>query len=107
MSIPDVDVTAVPDDGVLLDVREPDEWQAGHVPGAVHIPLRDLPGRLDDIPDEDPVYVVCKVGGRSAHAAAWLNSIGRSAVNVAGGMESWHAAGRPMTSENGNDPVVA
>jgi rhodanese-related sulfurtransferase len=107
MSSLDVDVSALPDDGVLLDVREPDEWQAGHAPGALHIPLRELPERLDEIPDSEPLYVVCKVGGRSAHAAAWLNSIGRAAVNVAGGMESWQAAGRPMTSETGSEPFVA
>ncbi|WP_246222498.1 rhodanese-like domain-containing protein [Phytoactinopolyspora limicola] len=107
MTVHEVGVDAVPNDGVLLDVREPGEWHAGHAPQAVHIPLGELIDRVDDVPDGDPVYVVCKVGGRSAHAAAWLNSIGRSAVNVSGGMESWDSAGLPMVSETGEQPFVA
>lgn len=102
----EVNVRELPEDGVLLDVREEGEWRAGHAPEAVHIPLSELPGRLDDVPDAQPVYVICKVGGRSAQAAAWLSNLGRQAVNVAGGMESWQAAGRPMTSETHEEPKV-
>lgn len=96
----------VPDDAALLDVREDFEWAAGHAPQAVHVPMSQLPGRLADIPGSDRLYVICKVGGRSQQVAAWLNGQGREAVNVSGGMESWAASGRPMSSESG-DPFVA
>ncbi|WP_344865457.1 rhodanese-like domain-containing protein [Planomonospora alba] len=107
MSVPEVEVQAVPDGAFLLDVREHDEWRAGHAPTAVHIPLGELQARVAEIPGDVPVYVVCRVGGRSAHAAAWLNHVGREAINVGGGMQSWAFAGRPMVSENGQDPFVA
>ncbi|MGH3432834.1 MAG: rhodanese-like domain-containing protein [Thermocrispum sp.] len=86
----------------LLDVREDDEWQAGHAPGALHIPLRDLParmGELADFPDGHPVFVVCRTGGRSEQATAFLNANGYEACNVAGGMKSWQTEGRPMVAE--------
>jgi rhodanese-related sulfurtransferase len=107
MNVSEIDVTDVPDGARLVDVREDSEWQAGHAPDAIHIPMGELPDRLDDLPDEQPLYIVCKVGGRSAHVAAWLNGVGRQAINVAGGMESWDAAGRPMVSETDKDPFVA
>jgi rhodanese-related sulfurtransferase len=105
--VPEIDARAVPDDAFLLDVREHDEWRAGHAPTAVHIPLGELQVRADEVPAEHTVYVICRVGGRSAHAAAWLNHIGRDAVNVGGGMNAWAAAGRPMVSEAGQEPFVA
>ncbi|MEU9891411.1 rhodanese-like domain-containing protein [Sphaerisporangium sp. NPDC051011] len=107
MTVPEIDAKAVPDDVFLLDVRELDEWQAGHAPTAVHIPLGTLQQRVDEVPAGVPVYVICRVGGRSAQAAAWLNHVGREAVNVDGGMYSWAAAGRPMVAENGAQPYVA
>ncbi|MEO3810406.1 rhodanese-like domain-containing protein [Sphaerisporangium sp. B11E5] len=107
MNVPEIEARQVPDDVFLLDVREPDEWQAGHAPTAVHIPLGTLQQRVDELPAGVPVYVICKVGGRSANATAWLNHIGREAVNVAGGMLSWSAAGRPMVAEHGGHPFVA
>ncbi|WP_174264348.1 rhodanese-like domain-containing protein [Phytoactinopolyspora halotolerans] len=106
MDVPEVDVSAVPDDAALLDVREHPEWEAGHAPHAVHVPMSELPSRLGELPESGRVYVVCKVGGRSWQVAAWLNEMGRDAVNVAGGMASWAAAGRPMVSDAG-DPYVA
>ncbi|MFC4587864.1 rhodanese-like domain-containing protein [Sphaerisporangium corydalis] len=107
MTVPEIEATAVPDDVFLLDVREPDEWQAGHAPTAVHIPLGMLQQRVNEVPTGVPVYVVCRVGGRSASATAWLNHVGREAVNIEGGMQSWEAAGRPMVAENGGRPFVA
>ncbi len=109
--IPTVAVPDLPKDGVaLLDVREDDEWAAGHAPGAKHIPMGELParvGELGELPDDQPVYVICRSGGRSARAAAWLNASGWDAVNVAGGMGSWQRAGRPMVaSEPGVEPEV-
>lgn len=107
MTVPEIEAHDVPADGYLLDVRERDEWVAGHAPEAVHIPLGQLQARVDEVPAEQTVYVVCRVGGRSAQAAAWLNHIGRTAVNVGGGMQSWQFAQRPMVSESGQPPFVA
>jgi rhodanese-related sulfurtransferase len=104
--IPAVSVSEVPEDAAVLDVREDEEWVAGHIDGARHIAMGAVPGRLDDIPDGDPLYVVCRGGGRSARVAAWLNANGFDAVNVAGGMGEWEAAGRPMVSETGTPPYV-
>jgi rhodanese-related sulfurtransferase len=105
--LPTIDVTAVADDDYLLDVRESDEWSAGHAPQAAHLPLGQLVARLDEVPTDRQVAVICRGGGRSAQATEYLNQVGRRAVNVAGGMQAWAAAGRPMTSEGGAPPVVA
>jgi rhodanese-related sulfurtransferase len=107
--IPTVDVQHVPEplpEGlVVLDVREPVEWDYGHIEGAVHIPLSLLPTRVGELP-QGQTLVVCKIGGRSAQAVAWLQQLGYDAVNLAGGMLDWEAAGRPMVSETGHDPHV-
>ncbi|MFI7615516.1 rhodanese-like domain-containing protein [Nonomuraea terrae] len=107
MTVPEIEANALPDDAYLLDVREQEEWLAGHAPQAVHIPMTQIQGRLDEVPADRTVYVVCRVGGRSMQVAAWLNQLGRDAVNVAGGMQSWEAASRPMESETGQPPFVA
>lgn len=98
---------AVPAGAWLLDVREPDEWVAGHAPEARHIPLGELTLRSAEIPADQTVYVICRSGSRSAHATHALNGAGWHAVNVAGGMHEWEAAGRSMVSETGTDPYVA
>ena len=111
--VPQVAVTDLPSDPppgapggiVLLDVREDDEWQAGHAPGAVHVPLGQVPSRLAELP-EGELHVVCRSGGRSQQAAAWLSRNGVDAANVAGGMQAWAAAGLPMVSETGDEPFV-
>ena len=109
MNIPTVSIQGVPDplpDGLaVLDVREPVEWEHGHIDGAVHIPLMDLPARLAEVPDGQTL-VVCKVGGRSAQAVGYLVQNGRDAVNLDGGMLDWEAAGRPMVSGTGQPPQV-
>jgi rhodanese-related sulfurtransferase len=81
----------------VLDVREPEEWDAGHIEGAVHVPLQQLPQRLSEIDRTLPVLCVCKVGARSAQAVAFLQSRGYNAVNLHGGMLAWDNAGRPVT----------
>lgn len=73
----------------VLDVRNPDEYRVAHVPGAVLIPLDELPARQAEIPDGDPLYVICAVGGRSLTAAKALADAGYSAVSVAGGTNGW------------------
>jgi rhodanese-related sulfurtransferase len=105
--VPSVTVSDLPEDAALLDVREVDEWVAGHAPGAMHIPMGELPGRLGELPGDADLYVLCRVGARSAQVTAYLNANGHSAVNVDGGMISWHAAGRPMVGElPGSQPRV-
>ena len=104
---PAVDVATLPAGAYLLDVREDDEWQAGHAPDAVHLPLSELVDRVTEVPDDRDVYVICKVGGRSEQAVRYLNQSGRTTVNVSGGMLAWHAAGKPMVSEGGGQPFVA
>ena len=79
---------------------------AGPIEGATPIRRGDVPARLEDLPEGDPLYVTCRSGGRSARVAAWLNQNGYDAVNVGGGMGEWEAAGRPMVSETGQEPFV-
>lgn len=81
---------------VVLDVRNPDEYRNGHVPGAVLIPLGELTARQDEIPEGDPLYVICAVGGRSLTAAKALVDAGYPAVSVAGGTNGWIERGEPV-----------
>lgn len=103
---PALTVDQLPPDAVLIDVREPDEWAAGHVAGAVHVPMGDLPGRLADLPVADPVYVICRSGQRSGRSVQWLVQQGIASVNVTGGMQAWASSGRPMVSDGGAAPAV-
>jgi rhodanese-related sulfurtransferase len=105
-NVPSVAVSEIPADVTLLDVREDDEWAAGHAPEALHIPMGEIAGRLEELPADKDVYVVCRAGGRSARVTEYLNGNGWDAVNVDGGMQSWHAAGRAMVSESQADPEV-
>ena len=110
LPVPSVTAADVPADAVLLDVREDDEWAAGHIDGAHHIRMGELPGRFDDVAalgDSAPeLVVVCRSGGRSARVVAWLAQNGVDAVNLDGGMHAWATAGRPMVSETGGAPFV-
>ena len=103
----EVPAASVPDGAWLLDVREDDEWAAGYAPGARHIPLGELGARTAEIPQDQVVYVICRSGRRSARAAHALAEAGWQAVNVAGGMQDWAAAGRPMATDSGAEPFVA
>jgi rhodanese-related sulfurtransferase len=76
----------------VLDVRNDDEWVEGHLANATHIPLPDLPARLEEV--DEKVVCVCAVGGRSAKATEFLLANGREAVNLDGGMHAWLDAGR-------------
>jgi rhodanese-related sulfurtransferase len=103
----EVTAASVPDGAWLLDVREDDEWAAGHAPGATHIPLGDLGTRATEVPRDTTIYVICRSGGRSARATLALVGSGWDAVNVAGGMQDWAAASRPMITDSGSEPYVA
>jgi rhodanese-related sulfurtransferase len=106
-NVPTVKVAAVPPDATVLDVREPDEWQAGHIEGALHVPMGVVPNRLEELPDNARLVVVCRSGGRSARVTAFLRNQGLDAVNLDGGMSAWQASGRPMVSETGQPATVA
>jgi len=74
----------------VLDVREPWEVEICAIDGALHVPLADLPGRLDELPADRPIVVLCHHGGRSARAVGFLRSKGfASAVNLGGGIDAW------------------
>ncbi len=105
--IPTVQAGDVAAGATVLDVREDDEWAAGHIADATHVPLSELPGRAADIPGTDPLVVVCRVGGRSAQVTAWLAAQGRDVANLEGGMYAWEAAGRPIVTDAGTPGVVA
>jgi rhodanese-related sulfurtransferase len=105
-AVPTLQASDVPAGALILDVREQDEWDAGHIGGAVHIPLADVPARLDEVPDDDRLIVVCRSGGRSARAVAWLGENGYDAANLEGGMGAWVDAGRPIVSSDGATPFV-
>lgn len=105
--IPAIDTDALaellPSGIALLDVRQPDEYQAGHVPGAVLVPLDQLPERVGEVPRDAPLYVICQAGARSARAVAFLAEQGIEATNVAGGTGAWIAAGREVVT--GDSPA--
>lgn len=81
----------------FVDVREPDEWAEGHMPGAIHIPLGELAQRIDELPGERPIVTVCRSGKRSLAAVDTLEAAGRTgAKSLAGGMLEWVKLGRPV-----------
>jgi rhodanese-related sulfurtransferase len=79
----------VEDGGYLLDVREADEWDAGHAPEAVWIPMGDLQQRVDELPRDRRIVVICRSGARSHRVAGVLLGAGFDAVNLDGGMRAW------------------
>ncbi|MBB1253771.1 rhodanese-like domain-containing protein [Streptomyces alkaliterrae] len=106
--VPAVDVREIPEDALLVDVREHDEWDAGHAEGALHVPMGEFVERLGELTEQAGdrrMHVVCRVGGRSAQVTRYLVQQGFDAVNVEGGMQAWAAAGRPLTGK-GDDPFV-
>jgi rhodanese-related sulfurtransferase len=110
IEVPTIEVAQVPDpipEGVtVLDVREPLEWHHGRIDGALHIPLTQLPDRAAELPVDQQLLVVCKVGARSSQATAFLREKGFEAINLAGGMVDWVAAGRPMVGDGEGPPLV-
>jgi rhodanese-related sulfurtransferase len=85
----------------LIDVREPYEWEAGRIPGAVHIELEHLAGRSGEIEKDKKVVFQCRVGRRSALASEAFAAAGYDAYNLAGGISAWVDAGLPIEPDNG------
>src|SRR5262249_4388653 len=100
VDVPEIDVTTLAgklaDGAPLIDVRMPDEYEEARVPGAVLIPMPEIVERVDEVPADDTVYVICAVGGRSAKVTEFLRKQGIDAVNVAGGTNGWIQAGQPV-----------
>lgn len=105
LSVPEL-ADQLPANTILLDVREDDEWAAGHAPEALHIPMGEIAARLGELPADANLYVVCRAGGRSARATAYLNANGWDATNIAGGMQSWAQHGRALVCDSDSDPTI-
>ena len=108
--LPSVDAASVPVDALVLDVREDDEWAAGHVEGALHVPMSDFVARFGEVTEAVAegrrAFVMCRVGGRSAQVTQYLVQQGIDAVNVDGGMGAWAASGRPVVDPEGKPGQV-
>ncbi len=90
-------VAVRPSASVVLDVREPEEYAQGHIPGAVNLPQAELATRLSEVPRDRPVYVVCLAGMRSLRVSQFLAQMGyTNAVSMTGGTEAWREAGKPL-----------
>jgi rhodanese-related sulfurtransferase len=100
--IPEIDIAALADlhaqGAAVIDVRNPDEYEDAHVPGATLIPLPEVPDRVAEFPTDRRVYLICAVGGRSMRAGEFLAAQGLDVVNIAGGTKEWVAAGHPTNS---------
>jgi rhodanese-related sulfurtransferase len=94
--VPTIAAADVPAGAALIDVRETDEWAMAHVDGSAHVPMSELPSRLAELPRDRTMFILCAVGGRSAHVTAWLVAQGFDAANVDGGLAAWIRAGRPV-----------
>jgi rhodanese-related sulfurtransferase len=92
---------------VLLDVREPDEWHAGHGPDAIWIPMGEIEGRHGELPANTEIIVVCRSGARSARVTAALTGAGYDAKNLSGGMQAWEGSGLPVVTDDGAAGSVA
>ena len=91
----------------LLDVREPEEWVAGHAPQAESVPLNEVPARLDALPRTRQIVAVCRSGARSGKATEFLAAQGFDVVNLGGGMKAWAAAGFTVETDDGAAGTVA
>ncbi len=89
-------VAAHADGALVVDVREPHEYEAGHVPGAHLLPLGTLGHRARELPAGRPIYVVCQSGSRSRAAAAHLHQLGHDVRSLLGGIGGWISAGHPV-----------
>lgn len=85
----------------IIDVREHGEWKAGHIDGAQHIPMGEIPARLDEIDVDKPLVAICRSGSRSAQVTQFLRDKGFDIDNLGGGMKAWAKAGLPIAGSGG------
>jgi rhodanese-related sulfurtransferase len=109
--IPEIDIDEaqrrVAAGAALLDVREANEWAAGHAGAAQWIPMREVAGRQAELPDGGEIVVICRSGARSGRVTEALVRAGYDAVNLAGGMVAWAADGHPVVTDDGAPGTVA
>lgn len=104
-----VAVTELPDDftgdgdRILLDVREDDEWELGHVRGALHIPLNEVPARIEEIDLDRELVVICRTSGRSFRIMEYLLMRGIDGAVATGGMVAWENADKPVETGSGDE----
>src|SRR4051812_29878581 len=104
LEVNDADLEAAPQTGAqLVDVREPHEYESGHVPGAVLVPLSTVPTSLDQFSTDGPTYVICKTGARSYRACEFLEGQGLEGINIEGGTMAWVISGRETVA--GDQPA--
>ena len=101
LSPAEADAAVRDEQALAVDVREPEEWQAGRIEGSLWIPLGELAGRVEELPRDRPLVIVCRSGSRSAYAADALVAAGYDARNLAGGLHSWVAAQLPLHPDGG------
>ena len=105
MDVPEIDIATTVErlaaGAAIVDVRQPDEYAAGHVPGAPLVPLGEVTERVAEFPTEGEVLIICRSGARSARAAEFLRTQGIDAVNVAGGTMAWIEAGHEVATGDG------
>lgn len=94
------------DDVHIIDVREPFEWNAGRIEQAQHIPMGEIPERLDDIPDARSLVAVCRSGNRSEQVTRFLRDKGFEIDNLDGGMKAWARLGLPVVGPDGGPGKV-
>ena len=109
--IPTVDVAGaqqqVGSGAILLDVREPQEWHAGHAAEAMWIPMGEIQARHTELSTDTPIVVMCRSGNRSGTVTQALVGAGYDASNIAGGMQAWAAAGFAVVTDDGGTGTVA
>ena len=109
-TFPEIPVTQLADEAVVLDIREQDEWDHGHAPAAVHIPMSELPARVDELvpflDSDDALVLTCRSGNRTQRVMPWLEQQGYDVANMTGGMLAWHAAGKPLEASGPTDPRI-
>ncbi|NDF32310.1 MAG: rhodanese-like domain-containing protein, partial [Acidimicrobiia bacterium] len=103
VSLPTIDVDEADRDrtSLRLDCREIDEWNSGHDPRAIHVPMSQLPTRLGEFDTSRRIIVICRSGNRSGKVTAWLTGLGYDAVNMAGGMQAWASRGLEVVDARG------
>jgi len=111
VTVTDIDATEadrlVSAGALLLDVREDDEWNAGHAPAAVHVPMGEIVDRVAELPIDRTIVCMCRLGGRSGSVALHLAGAGYDVRNAAGGMVAWAQADLPVVDGSGAPGVVA
>jgi rhodanese-related sulfurtransferase len=110
MSVPEMSADEaaeeVVDGALLLDVRELDEWTAGHAPDAQLMPMMTVPEHLDELPRDREILVICRTGSRSARVTEFLVAQGFDAHNVFGGLSAWVASGHEVVTDDGKPGTV-